>query len=221
MSADNGQVIDGMFVDRGSTRLQGYAHCWNISAQRQQAWDDAHVYAIQQTQQLISSLSKARGILILNNADISGVNARMFENYRYDDTWAANANGNANDLIALMQEENVRISEVHGEPGNYGTFVYNQTLASYLIGASKYMYYACTHGWTLQSGWDEMWENPDYHKALGEPVSDAVYNNTSKVYSREFKSGTKVWLDLQWNYPCIRWSDGSVTGNATDCSRYH
>eukprot|EP01084_Bolivina_argentea_P293515 504818_1 len=217
MTAEPG-VVDGAFVDRGNTNMSSYAHCIDISKQKMEQWNQGHIYMLEQTQKLISSINKERGILIVNNADINGANARMFENYRYNDTWSVN--GVTNDLINVMNEKGKRISEVHGDKANYGGFIYNQTVAAYLIAAYEYSYYACTNGWTLQSGWDKMWENTDYNKALGVPVGDAVYNNVTKVYYREFKSGTKVWIDLEWNYPCVKWSDGTITGNATDCAKY-
>ena len=146
------------------------------------------------------------------------MNVGIFCVYRYKDTWE-NGDGSKDDLPALMKEKGNRISEVHGEQPP-GSFIYNQTLAAYLIGAYEYSYYAATHGWTLQSGWDKLWENPDYHKALGAPTGDANYDNGTKVYSREFKSGTKVYINVKWENPCIKWSDGSITGNSTDCNRY-
>ena len=148
----------------------------------------------------------------------------MFENFQTNDTWASKTN-NPNDLIELMNDNGVRIAEVHGDRANYDTPsspTYNKTLSAYLIGAYEYSYYACTAGWDLQmqSGWNTMWENPDYHKSLGAPLGNATFNNNTKTYFREFKSGTKVYLDYEWNYPCIKWSDGSITGNVNDCNRY-
>ena len=212
-------IVDGIFADRCNFNISSYSHCINITKLKQQQWNQGHIYMLEQAQKLITSHNNERGILIGNNANIHGVNARMFENFRYDDAGAVN-DGTSDDLVALMNETNVRISEVHGDKANYGSFTYNQSVSAYLIGAYNYSYYACTKGWTLQSGWDEMWQNPDYKKNLGQPLTHAIYDNKTKIYSRQFKSGTKVYLDLKWQNPCIKWSDGTITGNYTACNKY-
>ena len=49
--------------------------------------------------------------------------------------------------------------------------------------------------------WDQVLNNPDFKKPLGEPLGNATINNG--IYYREFKQGVKVWLDNEWKYPCI------------------
>ena len=107
---------------------------------------------------------------------------------------------------------------MHGPSCTFFNEEYNQTLAAYLIGAGEYMYYMCTHGWAIQDGWDIAWENPDFKKPLGEPLGNATLKDG--VYYREFKQGVKVWIDEQWEYPCIKWGDGSITGSKSSCNKY-
>ncbi len=218
-------LVDGIFVDEVSWNIAGFQRrgCLNITDEKVEQFNNGHVYMMQEAQKIVTSLNKERGILISNNADISGVNGRMFENFRFKDSWAQNSDGSSNDVIALMNEKNNRVSQIHGESNNNSLqFACNQTLAAFLIAANEYSYYGCTDGWTLQDGWDEIWQNPDYQKALGEPKSEAIYDNETQIYRREFASGTKVWMDWQWQSFCIQWSDGTITtdGNITDCDKY-
>ena len=37
---------------------------------------------------------------------------------------------------------------------------------------------------------------------------------------REFKHGVKVYLDMAWQQPCIKWNDGSITGSKDNCDKY-
>eukprot|EP01084_Bolivina_argentea_P026480 49264_1 len=217
-------VVDGLFIDRANVNISNLTFCINITDEKQKQWNDGNKLLAQSTMNLIKSINNDRGILIINNADIEGVNGRMFENFQTNDSWASNTE-NPNDLIELLNDNGVRITEVHGDRANYNTYsspIYNKTLAAYLIGVGKYAYYACTSGWDFEagSGWDTMWQNPDYYKSLGPPVKNATYNNATKTYFRQFGSGTKVYLDVQWKHPCIKWSDGTITGNTTDCERY-
>ena len=207
MTAENG-VVDGIFLDGGSTTLSTTEGGCIVTTEFKKEWDDGHIYLEQQMQKLISSINKDRGILIVNNADVSGVNARMFEKF---------SSGN---LTEFTNEKNIRISEVHGENCVYDSGNYIRTVTGFLIGAYEYSYYAFSEGWTLQSGWDTLWEATDFHKNLGEPLGDATYDSKTKVYSRQFKSGTKVYIDSDWNYPCIKWSDGTITGTTDNCKRY-
>merc|ERR1711862_967830 len=73
---------------------------------------------------------------------------------------------------------------------------------------------------------------PEYEKPLGEPKGAATITNGTwgNVYTREFASGTKVYVgqylepDGDWqtgqskNYGrCVFWADGYITGNASRC----
>ena len=54
---------------------------------------------------------------------------------------------------------------------------------------------------------------------LGKPIAAA--RNASCVWTREFEAGVRVFLDAaNWSNPCIKWTDGSVTGNTDACASY-
>ena len=134
----------------------------------------------------------------------------------YDKTGVPPAYG----IPLLESEAGVRISEVHEDKCTFYSAAYNSSLAAYLIGAYEYSYYGCTEGFTLQTGWDIIWQNPDFYKPLGKPKMNATFNNDTQIYYREYSKGVKVWLDFEWQYPCIQWSDGSITGTTKDCNKY-
>ena len=178
-------AIDGAFLDRGNTNAsaaQGGAHGWKLSAARKVAWDKGHMEVLRSAGQLFSD-----GVVIGNNADFQGVNGRMIESFGSDfqDGWG----GLLADIALLQREATIgTFLEVHGEsraglgpPSPPGTDskactpdVFNLTLASFLIGAGERAYYACTKGWTAQSGWDE-WHR-EYDLLLGAPAGPATHD---------------------------------------------
>lgn len=89
-------------------------------------------------------------------------------------------------------------------------------LAEFLLYVSNYTYFGESHspGWGCGDGWlDEL---PEYSYPLGLPLGEAV--NRSNVYTREFSSGTKVWLNLthppvslKQSRACIWWGNGKIT----------
>ena len=174
---------------------------------------------MQETMNMVKSMNPKRGIVLPNGANIKGVNARMWENFMFDDK---NGVPTGDDLSILMKDNGIRIAEVHKDNCDCinKSLAYNQTLAAYLIGAYEYSYYACTKGFYLPGDWDVMWQNNDYDKPLGAPLANATFNNETKIYFRNFTKGVNVWLDYQWNKPCVKWSDGSITGARDDCNKY-
>eukprot|EP01084_Bolivina_argentea_P265381 449817_1 len=212
-------VVDGIYADSARAKLQDDLGCYNWSQQQINQWNQGHILLIQETMNIVKTINPHRGIVIGNNADINGVNGRMFESFRTNDSRALPP---GNDLNVLMNDNGIRITEVHDDKCNClnGSFQYNQTLSAYLIGAYKYSYYGCSNGFGLQNDWDEIWQNIDYYKPLGEPIMNATFNNMTRIYYREFNKGVKVWLDEQWQFPCISWNDGSFTGKIVDCKNY-
>lgn len=97
--------------------------------------------------------------------------------------------------------------------------MYAGSLASFLIGATEYDYYACTKGWGFDMGWGHWFA--DYDRPLGSPTGAAVH--TSGHWYRKFSSGTQVWLDphentdTSWGSSCIKWSDGAITQSNNFC----
>lgn len=208
-----------MFADRGRAQLQVDVGCFGWSKQQIDAWNDGHQLVMQETMRIVQNINPKRGLVIPNGANIEGVNGRMWENFKYDDT---NGVPTGDDLDILMKDNGIRIAEAHKDDCNSinKTLACNQTLAAYLIGAYEYTYYGCTQGFYLPGDWDIIWENDDYHEPLGPPLANATFNNDTKTYFRNFTKGVNVWLDYEWNKPCVKWSDGSITGSISDCSKY-
>eukprot|EP01084_Bolivina_argentea_P248467 415642_1 len=210
-------AVDGIFADTCRGKTSQDLKCVNMSQQKANEWDNGHIQMVKDAMRIVKKYNNDRGIIICNNDDIDTVNGRMFEQLRINDTSGV---PQGNDLEILMRENGVRITEPHKDKCFPGSDVYNQSLAVYLIGAYEYSYYGCTEGWTIQEGWDIIWQNKDYFKELGKPLMNATFNNLTQIYYREFDKGVKVWLDYLWKYPCIKWNDGSITGNKTDCDEY-
>jgi hypothetical protein len=72
-------------------------------------------------------------------------------------------------------------------------------LAAFLVAAGEYSYYRCG-SW---SHTDVPWY-PVYDKKLGEPLGNATLANG--VYTRAFKSGTKVAFDTKTEVGTIAWA---------------
>ena len=66
----------------------------------------------------------------------------------------------------------------------------------------SYSYYGCSRGWYFEPDWS-VW-HPQYDKPLGEPMGDAV--KKGDVYTRQFKSGTKVTFNVTSNVGTIAWA---------------
>ena len=66
-------------------------------------------------------------------------------------------------------------------------------------------------------------DRPEYHKAVGAPVSEAAESPPGH-FRRTFASGTKVLvIDTALKTPrktvsCIWWADGTTTGDPATCS---
>ena len=208
-------TVDGIFADRARANTSIDLDCVNFTDQHRADWQQGHTLMIQEAMDLVSSINKDRGIIICNGADLEGLNGRMFENFELND---ANGVPPGNNLPQLTLEEGLRVSEVHEDKCSFYSEAYNASLAAYLIGAVPYSYYMCTESWTLQTGWDIAWENKDFEQPLGAPKGNATLKDN--VYHREFGHGVQVFLDSQWKYPCIKWSDGSLTGTAQNCNKY-
>ena len=209
--------VDGAFTDRGRAQLQNDVGCYNWTQKQITDWNNGHKLAIQGAMDIVKNQRPNRGLVVPNNANIDGVNGRFWENFRQDDT---NGVPTGDDLEILMGDKGVRIAEVHKDGCNSINKSmnnnYNQTLTAYLIGAYDHSYYGCTNGFYLQGDWDRIWQNEDYHK----PLMDAIFDNKTQIYFRNFTKGVNVWLDYKWSKPCIKWSDGSITGNGKDCDEY-
>eukprot|EP00051_Salpingoeca_urceolata_P009001 m.110546 g.110546 ORF g.110546 m.110546 type:complete len:386 (-) comp16053_c0_seq2:194-1351(-) len=211
--------IDGCFLDRGNTnatRGTGGAHGWNLTAAKAAAWDRGHAFVLSEAGKIFSD-----GVVIGNNQDYSGVNARMFEMFGKHDLLA--------DVEAVLAEDGSRFLEIHGEPVTTNHLdqacpddVFQQTLAGFLVAAHNKSYYACTNGWNVQAGWDQ-WR-VEYDFELGDPLGAAQRSSApagATTFKRSFASGTKVVLTVGPNnshlLPCTCWGNGHITG-PTGCA---
>lgn len=91
-----------------------------------------------------------------------------------------------------------------------------------MIGAGKYHYYRCASGqfigkvykWASNPDWphgfDEwLGSRLEDELPLGEPMGDGV-KGSDGVWTRSFKSGTKVMFDGTLGNGTIVWSDGTI-----------
>lgn len=78
-------------------------------------------------------------------------------------------------------------------------------IACFLVGMGNLSYYAHADeagAWSLSGlHW---W--PEYDYPLGPPLSDAHVNDAGWVYTRTFKSGTSVWVDVEHHRANISWA---------------
>ena len=182
-------AVDGCFVDRAVDGLPAA----NMGASKTVELEYAHVTTLQRMQQELKA--GPNGPLIANHAySMPGVNAAMIEGF------SASEEG-----IAQLQWTGAQGKLVEAHVGGSCT---NDSrllnyLAAFLIGAEDYAYFGCGYWFTdgtdvLNSTWHSFYEKP-----LGEPLGKAV--KVDDVYSRSFKSGTKVTFDTKTNSGTIDW----------------
>ena len=97
--------------------------------------------------------------------------------------------------------------------------IFNRTLAAFLIGAGHHSRFQCTPGYVGNHEYRRSFEDyPELRQPLGEPIGQA--KNDSGTWIRDFKAGVRVFLSANWSKPCVKWSDGSITGSVADCASY-
>lgn len=235
----NNSWVDGIFADRGRASAFVDLKEANITDAHRAAWDNGHAAMMAQTTELATKFAGGRGIVIANGADIQGVNARMFEDMRSNDTTASPP---GDDIDLMMQQVGQRVIEAHEDNVAPGTgadavLAFNRSLAAYLVAAGEYTYFQATESWFTAGGW--MTPRVEYGLPLGPPKAVGVKKRcglAGTAWTREFESGVKVFLDVGvWEHPCILWPvgpagvmfrgpDGSqwgyVTGQLADCEAY-
>lgn len=238
----NKGLMDGVFCDRSGSIGAVTAkdlHCYDLAPGFVKGWDRGHWQAIADTQAALSALLPT-AIVIGNHAEPTASmrlplpgntsaswNAKMYEHFtptKTNDQYIPNGNQLAafkhdgrSELIAEVHVDSCQVARAGNGGGNQ---MYKASLAAFLIGASRYDYYACTTGWGFTDGWQH-W-SPDYDRPLGEPLGPA--NKTATGWRRQFSSGTEVWLETRdeaankWGSSCIRWADGHVTASGHLCT---
>ena len=227
-------AVDGVFADRVGATLEhtfGVPGC-NLSFPPglAAAWNAGHLLLVQALQQAVSEETGGSGVAIANHVDADGVRGKMFENFKREQGVGYVPAGSQ--LAALVSAAAVHtVAEVHVDFCEYGSSVYNQTLAAFLLGAGNYSYYACTRGWSVQQGGGEWY--PDYDRALGAPLGPATsVGGEGLVWYRRFASGTVAFLNSTdappsnstnkaecWGTPCIVWADGEETDRNDGCAQ--
>lgn len=184
-------VIDGCGADAswqdGSTQASG----WGIDLETAAEWNKGHKNMMRNTTALLQD-----GILVGKEAYEVGdyVNAALCESCPA-----------TNGTIQLLQNLTLTskrlgkrlIYECHGK----GVL---DEVAAFLIGFGKYHYYGFG-GWNNGMSASNHWMNGIFDKPLGVP-EEPTYNHTSKVWTRVFKTGTKVTFDLNSNKGKIEWA---------------
>ena len=111
--------------------------------------------------------------------------------------------GNIKTLLSLSAAG--KLAQVHAQYADTNVATFNSSLACFLIGAGEHSYYGAGGGWngdghdSVMTSWLKQWG--EYDKALGAPLADATVvisgnANQTTVYTREFKSGTRVVVNL-------------------------
>lgn len=81
-------------------------------------------------------------------------------------------------------------------------------IAAFLIGADKGAYFGCGP-WSTTGDKDSAFHwHPVYDKPLGAPKAPARYDKGTKMWSRQFASGTNVTFDAGTNKGTIQWGTG-------------
>ena len=120
------------------------------------------------------------------------------------------------------------VLDYHVDHGTDTPQAFASTLAQFLIGVYEGAYLGLGIGWSGEgAGACEAWLRayPEYKRPLGEPLGAYALTNGSygDIYTRKFASGTKVYVGqhlppVRGNFGyCVFWSDGTTTGNATQC----
>ena len=95
-------------------------------------------------------------------------------------------------------------------------WAFEVTIAGFLAGMEKYCYFGGGVQWGNVTNW--MQPHVDYQKRLGTPKAAAAirvdHGQGKVVYTREFSSGTTLWHQTLPLSSCIRWSDGTTSGDA-------
>lgn len=78
-------------------------------------------------------------------------------------------------------------------------------LPAFLIGAGA-DHYLAIGGWSGASLASTGHWDPAFEKPLGEPLGDGVYDSFSGIWTREFKSGTKVWFNAKIGSGRVSWA---------------
>eukprot|EP01084_Bolivina_argentea_P198893 340444_1 len=187
ITANNYGIVDGCFSDKPQyNTFKGY----NFTAQQLNEFAIGHNNSISSTQVALNKSNAS--IMISNNGWVPpGIVATQLQVFKAEEQY-----------IQQLLSFSTKGILVEAHAGGSECDNITNTLAAFLISANKYSYYACSKGWIWPGNWN-VWY-PQYDKPLGEPLGPAVKNNG--VYSRSFKSGTKVTFNTKTNVGNIDWA---------------
>ena len=162
----NPKLVDGVFADRSGSLndvLTKDLHCYDFDASLARQWDLGHWQAIANTQTALTAISPT-AIVIGNHAEPTAAMkltapsvswaAKMYEHFVPVRPYIPGGNQLDNFRMDAHFDGGL-IVEVHldfcsfnaAKASSSELAMYRRSLAAFLIGASKYSYYACTTGW--------------------------------------------------------------------------
>jgi hypothetical protein len=119
-----------------------------------------------------------------------------------------------------------KLAKAHYSVGGAGAgcldpAVVEHAMAAFLIGAGENAFFSCAAGWTGRGpdGSIAPWVAwlPQYDRPLGTPVADGVKNSSTGVWTRSFRSGTKVFFDGHTARGQICWADTTDEAGVAPC----
>eukprot|EP01084_Bolivina_argentea_P123446 218766_1 len=188
-------IIDGCFVDKPHANPTHNIE-YNFSKEEQYAFEYGHNETLIRTQKYLNESNNS--ILISNNLFVpNGIIATQMQGFQGIEEYIL-------DIMEWTQKGVLVEARVNGLiDGNNNCTNITTSLAGFLIAAEKYSYYGCSTGWEVNDNW-LIWHE-EYDKPLGEPLGKAVKNGD--IYTREFKSGTKVVFNASSSVGQIFWAD--------------
>ncbi len=197
-------LIDGCGADfsaleanRWSTHTTEYIQTsLGLDAKTAKAWNEGHRQMMQET---TAALQQSDGYLIGKDSYELGdhVNAVLQEGCPPQNETI----GMLQNLTATARRLNQRlIYQCH-------TFHLTESiLAVFLCGAGENHYIAVGMWRGDRAGFPNHW-HPSFEKPLGDPLSDAIYDPATAIWTRQFASGTMVSFNATSNEGTIRWAD--------------
>lgn len=176
-----------------------------LSAERAVAWNQGHRQMMQET---MIALQKTGGYLIGKDSFELGdhVNAALQERCPPQ-----------NQTIEMLQNLTATAQRL-SQRLIYQCHTFDLTesvLAVFLCGAGA-DHFITMGGWRWdQAGFPTHWD-PAFEKPLGEPLSDAVYDPVTTVWTRIFASGTTVTFNATSTKGSVRWADRSIGKDALE-----
>lgn len=199
-------LFDGVFVDGYRDPSAWAAHIIpNASAAAQAAWLAGAATLGPRLAQLLGGSVRLVNGGANPQRDWPGFNGVSIEFFYPSDS-------DIEFLMSAAVQPGVDIIEVHNYA--FSDANYNETIAAYLIGASRGAFLGIGAAWDTCEDWIEYRQRPEFSRPLG-GAPDGPATHTGGVWRRTFGDGaTSVELSTAKLTSCIRWADGSTTGSA-------